>query len=81
MPGTDFYNGATSTSRMAEFSGGATGGALSGSTGANYVVKQTPPLAMNAYRPSSVLSPMGGSGNGMSANTFQTNRELQYYRS
>lgn len=78
MPGTDYRNGANFQSRGAEFSG-----ALSGSGGANYVVKQSPPpIVNNAYQPSSVLSPVGGTGNGMSPNTFssyRTNRMLRNY--
>ena len=74
MPGTDYRNGANLQSRGAEFSG-----ALSGNGGANYVVKQTPPPVLNSYQPSSVLSPVGGSGNGMSGSTYAANRTLQNY--
>lgn len=74
MPGTDNRNGATFQSRTAEFSG-----ALSGSSGANYTVKQAPPPVLNYYQPSSVLSPIGGSGNGMSGSTYAANRALNNY--
>jgi hypothetical protein len=74
MAGTDYRNGANFQSRGAEFSG-----ALSGNGGANYVVKQSPPPVMNSYQPSSVLSPIGPSGNGMSGSTYASNRALRNY--
>lgn len=74
MPGTDFRNGANFQSRGAEFSG-----ALSGSSGSNYTVKQTPPPVLNSYQPSSVLSPIGRSENGMSGLTYSANRALSNY--
>ena len=62
-------------SRTAEFTSGATG--LVGQ-GTARTVQQTAPMR---YEPSSVLSPLGGTPNGMSATTYQQNRALSYYRS
>jgi hypothetical protein len=67
-------------SRTAEFSSGATGMVGQGST---HTVQQMHPsdLPSTPYRPDSVLSPLGGSGIGQSANTYQQNRALSLYRS
>jgi len=62
-------------SRTAEFSSGATGLTGQGST---HSVQQ---MAPKSYSPSSVLSPLEGNPNGMSATTYQQNRALSYYRS
>ena len=74
MPGTDYRNGATFQSRTADFSG-----AIAGNGGSNYTVRQSPPPVLNSYQPSSVLSPIGGSGNGMSGSTYAANRALNNY--
>jgi hypothetical protein len=67
-------------SRSAEFSSGATGLTGQGST---RVVQQMHPdqLSSTPYKPTSVLSPLGGSGIGQSAATYQQNRALSFYRS
>ena len=62
-------------SRTAEFSSGATG--LVGQGSARTVQQMT----STNYTPSSVLSPIGGSSNGMSSTTYSQNRALSYYRS
>ncbi len=62
-------------SRTAEFSYGATGLVGQGST---HTVQQ---MAPTGYSPTSVLSPISGNPNGMSATTYSQNRALQYYRS
>jgi hypothetical protein len=62
-------------SRTAEFSSGATGLVGQGST---RTVQQ---MAPKNYSPASVLSPIGGSSNGMSSTTYSQNRALSYYRS
>lgn len=61
-------------SRSAEFSSGATGMVGQGST---HTVQQ---MAPQKYSPSSVLSALPGN-NGMSAETYNANRTLNYYRS
>ena len=77
MPGTDYRNGAGFQSRTAEFNG-----AISGNSGANYQVKQSPPPSAGGYMPSSVLdtASLGGSMNGQSPTTYNQNRTLNYYR-
>lgn len=62
-------------SRTAEFSSGATGLVGQGTT---HTVQQAAP---QSYSPSSVLSPLGNTTNGMSSATYQQNRALSYYRS
>lgn len=62
-------------SRTAEFSSGATGLVGQGTT---HTVQQ---MAPQSYSPSSVLSPLGSTPNGMSSTTYQQNRALSYYRS
>jgi hypothetical protein len=62
-------------SRTAEFSSGATGMVGQGTT---HTVQQSAP---QNYSPSSVLSPLGSTSNGMSSTTYQQNRALSLYRS
>lgn len=70
----------TPQSRSVEFSSGATGLVGQGTT---RTVQQIQPSALPStpYQPSSVLSPLGGSGIGQSATTYNQNRALSYYRS
>lgn len=60
------------SSRTAEFHSGMTGG------GSAHTIQQSAP---EHYFPSSVLSPIQGSINGESPETYQQNRILDYYRS
>lgn len=74
---TEYPSPGGGLSRTGEFESGSTG-----SGGANYHIAQPvhpDALPSSAYRPSSVLSPIGGSGIGQSAATFSQHRMLNYY--
>lgn len=81
MPGTEYRAGTPAspsgsqfpTSRTAEFSSGISGGG-----GTVHSVQQQAP---KDYFPSSVLSPIQGTSNGQTPETFQQNRILDFYRS
>jgi hypothetical protein len=68
-------------SRTAEFSSGATGLTGQGSTTIVHAPQAHTELPSTPYKPSSVLSPIGGSGIGQSASTYSANRALSFYRS